>query len=648
MVDASLLLAALVLIIRPAGSYEIDRPAMRLLQLYGVYITLSMLGLVLWCINLSDGIFVWLHLFTLPVFVLLLLLIDRRVPIRREEVSVAISCMAGAAIIIGAVQYGMEVRTGWYLGASDVMRGTFAHKNIFAEVLLLTLPFSLYAGWGSERRRHLPKAISILTILMIGLLLSRAVWIALGAATVLTLAIYLIASGRWVPRLHHFASLLIVIGAGYIAYRWFIKHTDAGDYLAYFYNRRDTVRERQHIWSATWQMIREHPITGSGTGSWKVLNMRYGIVGLRDYRTFFQQPHNDYLWVLSEQGIFAFLAVSAAWIWVAYRLLRQVWARPDDAFLYVLLFALTGYAVYAGLAFPRERAEHMIILAFVVFFVLSESSPLAPIAGSGEGHTEQPVVVPRYALYLLCMALAPGAWWSAERIACEIHLRAFFAARDIDDRAEEARQLRQIPHTYYTLDGTATPIEWYRGMLLFTQGRMDSAERHFAYAVGDNPYHAYSLSNVATCMTMRGDIKDATRYYGLALGYSPGFPDAALNLCAISYNAGSIDSAAMYLGMAQDTLINPRYVKFLDVVTRAEIGPLLAATSDSADYVLHEKIVSLLKSPQWQSSIFKKAYISRRNVKEQVLKDMIWSMQYEDHATVNAAKYLNQLSHYYK
>jgi len=629
--DISLVLTTALLYLKSNSHYAISRSAFWFMLLYALYILLSVISLNYYAINKADGWFAWLHLFILPAFVALLLLTDQFVKIHRSQVSTVISSLAGVSIVIGLTQYLILIHdTGWYLAASDVMRSTYAHKNIFSEVMFLTLPFSVFAGFYDSKKRWLNKVISFATLAIIAMLLSRAVWLGLLAACFATAFIYFIAYGRtrilWIGIISIFLGLAFC----YFFYHWFLQHTNTGDYLRYFYQKRDTINERKHLWAATWQIIKQHPLIGSGMGSWKILNMQYGVIGLRNYTTFFQQPHNDYLWVLSEQGILALIAAGSAWILILYKLIKQIIASPGDKFLYCLLFALVGYGVYAGMAFPKERAEHAIILCFIVFFILSLD-------------TDRSISFPRYLLLPLGLILAIGAWWSGNKMTGEIHLRHYFEARSINDISGQRKELSAISPTYYSVDETATPIAWYSGMLDFSQGNAAEALIEFEKAVRANPYHVYSLCNVGTCLNMNGDKTGAENYFRSALEYSPGFPDAALNLCAIKFNEGKIDSAAMYLGMVKDSLSNSRYVKSLNVLTQAVSRPLIDSLKGEEMDKLREKVISLSKKNDWQAEIFKKAYIYHRKIEIQVLKDMIWSIRSDDHDTISADKYENQL-----
>jgi O-antigen ligase len=629
--DVSLVITSVLLYLKSNSHYAISRSTLWFTLLYGSYILLSVISLNYYAINKADGWFAWLHLFTLPAFVLLLLLTDQHVKIQRSRVSLIISSLAGVSIVIGLIQYSIHIyHTGWYLAASDVMRSTYAHKNIFSEVMLLTLPFSVFAGFYDSKKRWLNMIISIATPAVIAMLLSRAVWLGLLGACFVTAFIYFIANGRtWIIVLGTLSIILCVVFCCEF-YHWFIWHTNTGDYLHYFYQKRDTINERKHLWAATWQIIKQHLLIGNGMGSWKILNMRYGVIGLRNYTTFFQQPHNDYLWVLSEQGVLALIAAGSAWILILYKLIRQIIAAPSDKFLYCLLFALTGYGVYAGMAFPKERAEHAIILSFIVFFILSSDS-------------DRSISFPRYLLLPIGLILAIGAWWSCNKMTDEIHLRQYFEARSRYDVSGEQLELSSISPTYYTVDETATPIAWYSGMLDFSRGNATVALAHFEQAVKANPYHVYSLCNVGTCLNMKGDKAGAENYFKAALEYSPGFPDAALNLCAIKFNEGKIDSAAMYLGMVNDSLSNSRYVKSLNILTQAVTQPMINSLKGEDMALLRSRVISLSKKNNWQSEIFKKAYIYHLKIQTQILKDMIWSIRTDDHDSIDANKYENQL-----
>ena len=65
--------------------------------------------------------------------------------------------------------------------------------------------------------------------------------------------------------------------------------------------------ERSSMYTASFKMIKEKPIFGVGLGNWKTLYPYYStnnhVTDKYQFKTTIR-PHNDFLWVLCETGIF--------------------------------------------------------------------------------------------------------------------------------------------------------------------------------------------------------------------------------------------------------------------------------------------------------------------------------------------------------
>ena len=68
--------------------------------------------------------------------------------------------------------------------------------------------------------------------------------------------------------------------------------------------RAASISERLELWKASREMYLDHPLLGVGPGNWKLHYPAYGTQGTRasEGELFFQRPHNDYIWVLTETG----------------------------------------------------------------------------------------------------------------------------------------------------------------------------------------------------------------------------------------------------------------------------------------------------------------------------------------------------------
>lgn len=631
LIDVSLLALVGLLFTGTKQIQPLTKSTLIFSALYAASILLALPGLILNHVNYADGWFVWLELAVFPVFVLLLCLSGTTGIVQRKAISKIVSWLAVASIVIGLAQYLLEIsNTQWTLSAADAVKCTYANKNIFAEVILLTLPFTFFAFTATRKKWYL--SVFAATIIMITLTLSRAVFAATLVATVFTAFIYTLANRKQAAIRKYGIAVLVSITMMVIAGYLVKDYTSLGQHLTSFYNNRNTIHERQVLWHSTQQLIQSYPYFGTGLGAWKILSMQYCMLGLRNYTTFFQQPHTDLLWIISEQGIISFIFLALAWMCLVALLFRNIFRKPAEIFNYCLLFGLAGYLVYSNFAFPRERAEHGIFLAFIAAFILSDAD------------TKPSFKLPRAGGFVLAVLLVIAAWWAGNKTMSQVDFLRVLEYREANDLQQELESLNKINSTYYTLDGTATPIAWYRGMVYYAQHDNSAALAEFQEAVKLNPYHAYSLANVGTCLSAAGYNDSAAVYFRRALIYSDGFPNAALNLCALKFSKGEIDSAAWYLSAAHDDLTDARYVKFLNVVTTSLVKKMKDSIDISSETLLTQKFNSLITNPQWQMDIFQKAFKYQRPVKEQIWLDVLWIVKNGDGNTDLADKYMRLLN----
>jgi O-antigen ligase len=91
-------------------------------------------------------------------------------------------------------------------------------------------------------------------------------------------------------------GLIIVLFFGVLA----VGGADAFGRLLGTVNAADPTTGRSHFWSVTLDVIKAHPVIGSGLGSYGVIYTRYDS---RNGMFRLEQAHNDYLQILSDGGI---------------------------------------------------------------------------------------------------------------------------------------------------------------------------------------------------------------------------------------------------------------------------------------------------------------------------------------------------------
>ena len=239
-------------------------------------------------------------------------------------------------------------------GHWNILRGTFVNRNHFAAFLAM----SAAAGLGlslSYLRRSPPAAtirvrIGVLVeqlsgpVLFVGvgvvlvgagmiLSTSRGGVGALVCATVLVMLLALIARG-WKSRelvLVWPLAGVLAAGAFWVGSRQLIDRISSGGLV---------IQERWIQWEATKQLIGDFWLTGVGPGLYS-----YAFTAYKDDRfrpLIYDHAHNDYLELLSEQGITGAVLVTVLVLVIYQRLIRAFVKRSDIVVRGALFASLTG------------------------------------------------------------------------------------------------------------------------------------------------------------------------------------------------------------------------------------------------------------------------------------------------------------------
>ena len=153
------------------------------------------------------------------------------------------------------------------------------------------------------------------------------------------------------------AALVLVLFTGVL----FFGGEDALNRLVGSINADDPTTGRVHFWRGTIDIIRDHPLTGTGLGSFSLAYSRYDTNHGRLYRL--EQAHNDYLQTLSDAGVVGAL-LGLFFIAMLFRLGFQR-MQSEDAFRRgVALGALGGcFAVltHSFFDFPLHTTSNALL-----------------------------------------------------------------------------------------------------------------------------------------------------------------------------------------------------------------------------------------------------------------------------------------------
>ena len=206
------------------------------------------------------------------------------------------------------------------------MTGTFSNPNFYATYLVLFLPLIVASGFiFSSAIRRL--GIVILSLLMtINLVLSgsRTAWLSL----VVTLSIFLfLALSSYPKRKIKILILSLYLGVVVITFISLIFLLQPSRVFSFFRLSQDTsLASRLRIWGATLRIIRDHPWTGTGPGTFQRVMPLYLPESPRDWHS---HAHNLYLHLGGEMGLPG--AILFIWFFItAFRQIRQIYLSVQN------------------------------------------------------------------------------------------------------------------------------------------------------------------------------------------------------------------------------------------------------------------------------------------------------------------------------
>lgn len=617
------------------------------------YLVLSALSLIQ-TRNLPDGVFEWYKSFFLFFFVILLIIrFQHQKALLINGITLAAAFLAYVGAVFGFFQF-LDIIQGSGLSHSEMygISGTFAHRNLYAEILFLTLPFNIY-GFLQLRKGYqwFCLGAAFVGLFIIIILMSRAVWLAVLTGMVAPILVYIYVAfmtgnlsstiknqiGKIIKAI---GAIVLIAALSVFVYTRFDTATAFKKQVVSIFQFNFTygsIKDRIDLWSKSWEIIKDRPVTGVGLGDWEQALLAKGNKGMlsEDNKTFFQRPHNDFLWVCSESGIFAMLCYIGIFGGAVYMLLSSIWKEPrgpNTLFNYFLLFALTGYITYALFSFPKERIAHQVLLGFILTLTYLHTHPKANPPKSKPGS-----IFLGLGLGLLIVGL--GLFLGIKRMEAEAATSKALKARMDQNPQKVIRYIYEAENPYYQIDPMSTPLRWYSGSAHHKLGQHRQALRDFHKAYQLNPYHMHVVNNLGTLYQIHGKSDSAIKYYNKALDLSPHFTTAALNLAAVHFNRGEIDKAIKTMRTIPYQEDQKKYKTYLGSILEAKVKKI---KTDISNEQVIAVIDGILTDKDWLTNIYKKS-LDKKSFKHQLLKDVIYVLEKEEKSiSFDEAKRLKQ------
>lgn len=538
------------------------------------YLLIGLISLS-FAVNIQEGLFAVIKAI-LALFSFIMVVVWLAQDVRHHLVLIKGFSLTGFILAtIGLGQYFLA----WFteIPGDGIPYGTMANPNLLASAVFISMFLTIY---GCFRLRRTWRSFALLALgaefLCLVFCRTRSVYLGLGLAllTILIAAGYFVkvqdGQGRGPLARHRRALralatltfLTLTLLSSVIVYD--LNQASASDRLLAKLDYR-TFEIRLELWEKSFEMYLDHPVFGVGAGNWKVVIPNYGLTSRSTnvVNAYFQRPHNDFIWVLTETGpigLIFYITIFGFGILYCLRSIR--FEKHDSLFSILMLGCLAGYLGVALFSYPMERITHTFFLMTVLAMIvaahqtqfLQESAPVS----SSRIRVGASLVI----LVTICALVLFG-----HRLRSEIHVKRAVAAATVGAWDEVVIHLDRARSPYVNLDPTGTPLACYRGIANSSLGLSEVAHTDYLEAHQANPFNLQVLNNLATTYEQMGNHTKALEHYQTALRISPYHDQTLVNLAAVYYNMGEYETAYQYLTSKRSGPTDPRYEHFLKVIS---------------------------------------------------------------------------------
>ena len=444
--------------------------------------------------------------------------------------------------------------------AFDSISGSMGNKNLLASIHFLIFPIIIYSLRNSNRWI---KLLSLLTLILTFFIFFQTQSRSVIGALSISIITYFIISRNSLKDIKIFLSysiILILIGFTFL----------------YSTNRIDSFKkevtktinfsasQRFALYNTTSDLILDNLFFGVGPGNWRIKIWNYGLYNNTFGDSFAQRPHNDFLWLFAEGGIFAGLS----YILIFLILLRDsywLYKNSKNAYFFKLIFCcLLGYGFISFFDFPFERTSHLIILFLFAAIIISNK-----IQTSSIYYKKVPI-----GIYLILFSfLFLSTYIGFIRLNGDIYSTKAISFKKKNNWRQVIKNIDKAYHkSLYNIDGTSTPLLWYKGIANTNQNKLNNALSDFQKAYIHNTNHIHVLNNLATLYEINGKYDLAKKFYNKSLDINPTFKEARVNLSVIFYN-------------------EKKYIDALDVILESKIDLYWRRVRDNDNYDFYLKTI---------------------------------------------------------
>jgi O-antigen ligase len=475
--------------------------------------------------------------------------------------------------------------------------GTFGNKNFLSSILFFCLPFYFIGISLSKKIKAICISAIVFTVMLLLMLRTRTILIAL--SLYLFLALLLLIKDKLSKRKLGYIILIatstILIGVFYL---FSIKDNldSSSDIRIQYFHRllsSNTFYSRIEFWQQAIYVIKGNFFSGIGVGNWITAYPKYGLdhfsnSAIVNGRMIISNPHNDFLMVFSEIGVFGFLCYLGIFISILY---QSYWLSVNESnssdrrnASYFFLFIIC-YFIIAFFDFPLTRIEHQIVLLTV--FALINAKYLK--AKSTLEFKVPSRLVYVFSFFLLVYASTIVAF----RIVGEKHLNKAIIAEKTFDNTTALFEFNKAKNTFFSTDNYAIPLDWHIGKAQYYSGNYKESLDSFIKAYKINPNSLVVNNDLASNYVKNNYVSKGIKHYKEALTISPNYEDARINLAATYYNTNEYEKAFQTIDKCDSNSKQDSYKQILTPIVEKKLNTTLLKMNNPK---LNEQLKSKIKT----------------------------------------------------
>jgi len=457
-----------------------------------------------------------------------------------RKIMVSLIFVSGLISIYSIGQYfGIDLLNLKVVG-SGYISGPFENRNVLASFLVFAMPVSIgFLFEMTNRKSKIAAAlVAILTLIALIFTRTRGAWLGFIGAMVFFAGAKLM-NVEGLKKIHKslcarksliIVFLLVICLGLLIRYDYSKKGSFTKKFLSIADLKDPATRHRFVMWHTGRDIIKEHPLLGTGIGTFKKIHPKYQSKYLRTekygrFEGLSRFAHNDYLEITADTGILGlgtFLWLIVTLYWIGLKKLKQIdQSKYSPNLLIVTLSSLTAVLIHSFFHYSFYLPTTSMLFWFWLGLLNTDGPKLEKTK-----ENIRPSIIRQSIIVLITILLLV---WVTKPFGASLYFdRAGYYHMSGDYDKAIAMYKKSIKLNPEDENARNNLGNVYRDIGLYTE-----SFKEYERALEINPYLVEAHNNLGILYVNRGLYDEAIKEYMLAIEINP-------NLAGVHNNLGNI------------------------------------------------------------------------------------------------------------